>query len=97
MTADLRAAAQKALVALEYHTQQTRPIVQTEHAIKALMEALAAQSPAEAHGGVDCIGLALDLEARAKTVESQNTERAMKAAAHGLRLLAAKPQPKGTA
>ena len=46
MTADLRAAAQRALVALEYHTQQTRPIEQTEHAIKALMEALAfASSP----------------------------------------------------
>ena len=37
---------------------------------------------------VDCIGLALDLEARAKMVESQTTERAMLAAAHGLRLIA---------
>jgi hypothetical protein len=37
---------------------------------------------------VDCIGLALDLEARAKTVESQTTERVMLAAAHGLRLIA---------
>lgn len=54
------------------------------------------QAPAEAHGGVDCIGLALDLEARAKLVESQTTQRAMQAAAHGLRLLAAHPQPKGT-
>lgn len=46
----------------------------------------------EVLGGVDCIGLALDLEARAKTVESQTTERAMRAAAHGLRLLAT-PRP----
>lgn len=38
---------------------------------------------------VDCIGLALDLEKRAKTVESQTTERAMLAAARGLRLIAA--------
>jgi hypothetical protein len=38
----LREAAQKALVALEYHTQQTRPIPQTEDAIKALIVALAA-------------------------------------------------------
>ena len=37
--------------------------------------------------GIDCIGLALDLEARAKTVESQTTERVMIAAAQGLRLL----------
>lgn len=47
---------------------------------------------AVAHGGgVDCIGLALDLEKQAKTVESQTTERAMIAAAHGLRLLASAP------
>lgn len=52
------------------------------------------QAPAPAQqGGVDCIGLALDLEARAKTVGSQTTERAMKAAAHGLRLLAASRAP----
>lgn len=51
-------------------------------------------SPAPApQGGVDCIGLALDLEARAKTVESQTTERAMSAAAHGLRLLASAQAP----
>ena len=47
----------------------------------------------EGLGGVDCIGLALDLEARATTVESQTTERAMRAAAHGLRLLAAAQPP----
>lgn len=46
-------------------------------------------------GGVDCIGLALDLEGRAKTVESQTTERAMLDAAHGLRLLAAPAVPVG--
>lgn len=52
------------------------------------------QSPAPApQGGVDCIDLALDLEARAKTVESQTTERAMSAAAHGLRLLASAQAP----
>lgn len=48
MTADLKQAAQIALLALEYHTQQTRPITQTEEAIKVLIEALAAApSPAE--------------------------------------------------
>ncbi len=50
MTAELKQAAQIALLALEYHTQQTRPITQTEEAIKVLMEALAAhrsQAPAE--------------------------------------------------
>lgn len=53
-----------------------------------------AQAPAPTQrGGVDCIGLALDLEARAKTVESQTTERVMKAAAHGLRLLASAQAP----
>lgn len=57
----------------------------------------ASPAPAEAkeepkQGGVDCIGLALELEARAKLVESQTTERAMLAAANGLRLLAT-PQP----
>jgi hypothetical protein len=36
---------------------------------------------------VDWIGLALDLEQQAKRVESQTTERAMLAAAHGLRLI----------
>lgn len=53
MTADLKQAAQIALLALEYHTQQTRPITQTEEAIKVLMEALAAhcaQAPAEGYG-----------------------------------------------
>lgn len=38
---------------------------------------------------VDCIGLALDLEAQAKRVESQTVERAMLAAANGLRIIAA--------
>ena len=38
---------------------------------------------------VDCIGLALDLEKQSKRVESQTVERAMKAAAHGLRLIEA--------
>lgn len=40
-----------------------------------------------ASASVDCIGLALDLETQARRVESQTTERAMMAAAHGLRLL----------
>lgn len=57
---------------------------------------LAPSAPAvPAAGGVDCIGLALDLEGRAKTVESQTTERAMLDAAHGLRLLAAPAVPVG--
>jgi hypothetical protein len=38
-------------------------------------------------GTVDCIGLALDLEAQAKRVESQTVERAMLAAANGLRII----------
>jgi len=38
---------------------------------------------------VDCIGLALDLESQAKRVESQTVERAMLAAANGLRIIAA--------
>ena len=48
----------------------------------------------QARADVDWRGLALDLEARAKTVESQTTERAMLAAAHGLRLMgSATPYP----
>lgn len=43
---------------------------------------------AQAAGSVDCIGLALELEFQSKLVESLATERAMRAAAHGLRLLA---------
>lgn len=38
---------------------------------------------------VDWLGLALDLEAQAKRVESQTVERAMLAGAHGLRLMGA--------
>ncbi len=38
-------------------------------------------------GTVDCIGLALDLEAQAKRVESQTVERAILAAANGLRII----------
>jgi hypothetical protein len=38
-------------------------------------------------GTVDCIGLALDLEAQAKRVESQTVERAMLAAANGFRTI----------
>lgn len=38
-------------------------------------------------GGVDCLGLALDLEKQAARVESQSAERAMLAAARGLRQL----------
>lgn len=36
---------------------------------------------------VDWMGLALELEAQAKCVESQTVERSMLAAAHGLRLM----------
>lgn len=64
------------------------------HALEAAPQpAQQAAAPGVARGGVDCIGLALDLEARFKTVGSQTTERAMRAAAHGLRLLAATPAP----
>jgi len=38
-------------------------------------------------GTVDCIGLALDLEVQAKRVKSQTVERAMLAAANGLRII----------
>lgn len=41
---------------------------------------------------VDCIGIALELESRVKAVESQTTERAMRRAAHALRLLYTHPQ-----
>lgn len=67
-----------------------------EFALRSKVLHAAAPAPTPAPVGaqerehVDCIGLALDLEARAKTVESQTTERAMRAAAHGLRLLAAR-------
>lgn len=40
---------------------------------------------------VDCIGIALELEDRAKTVESQTTQRAMLAGARALRNLYARP------
>lgn len=54
MTADLKKAAQIALLALEYHTHQTRPIAQTEDAIKVLMEALAAyKDPSPAEGDAE--------------------------------------------
>jgi hypothetical protein len=42
---------------------------------------------------VDWLGLALDLEAQAKRVQSQTAERAMNAAANGLRLMGAAPVP----
>jgi len=38
---------------------------------------------------VDCIGFALDLETQSKRVESQTVERAMIAAANGLRIIEA--------
>lgn len=46
---------------------------------------------------VDCIGLALELEAQAKRVESQTVERAMLAAANGLRNIEAAHGIKGSA
>ena len=52
-------------------------------------EANLSKRKTEVFGGVDFIGLALDLEEREKTVESQTTKRAMSAAAHGLRLMGA--------
>lgn len=50
-------------------------------------------APAAPVPQVDAIGAALELEIRAKLVESQTTERAMLHAANCLRLLAAAPQP----
>jgi hypothetical protein len=47
--------------------------------------------PAAAH--VDWLGLALELEAQAKRVESQTVERAMVAGARGLRLMGAAQPP----
>jgi hypothetical protein len=41
---DLRKAALTALLALEYHTQQTRPIAQTQEAIETLRAALDADA-----------------------------------------------------
>jgi hypothetical protein len=45
---------------------------------------------------VDWLGLALDIESQAKRVESQTVERAMLAAAHGLRLMVAQPSNAGS-
>ncbi len=56
---------------------------------------IAPTAPAEpipAPTTVDWLGLALELEAQAKRVESQTVERSMLAAAHGLRLLG-RPSP----
>lgn len=58
------------------------------HAVQAARRAPAAPVPQ-----VDAIGAALELESRAKLVESQTTERAMLHAANCLRMLAAAPQP----
>lgn len=44
-----------------------------------------------ASAAVDCLGLALDLESEAKKVSSQTAERAMRAAANGLRIILAAP------
>ena len=58
----------------------------TDRVVRFYTAPATAEQPAEPTD-VDWRGLALDLEARAKTVESQTTERAMLAAAHGLRLI----------
>ena len=54
-----------------------------------MSDATSEKRKSQAFGGVDFVGLALDLEEREKTVESQTTKRAMSAAAHGLRLMGA--------
>ena len=57
------------------------------------VEQAARRAPVVPVPQVDAIGAALELESRAKLVESQTTERAMLHAANCLRLLAAAPQP----
>jgi hypothetical protein len=60
--------------------------------IRALRQMCSAAEPAG--GQVDWLGLALELESQAKRVESQTVERAMLAAAHGLRLMGAAQPPR---
>jgi hypothetical protein len=52
-----------------------------------ILNTAAAGVPLPHASSVDWRGLALELEAQAKRVESQTAERAMLAAAHGLRML----------
>jgi hypothetical protein len=64
------------------------------HWLEAMREFSLAAAPcaptsAAPAAGVDWLGLALDLEAQARRVQSQTAERAMLAAAHGLRLMGA--------
>lgn len=61
--------------------------------LHAQVAALTPAQPVSQQHTVDCIGLALDLESCAKKATSQTAQRAMEAAARGLRLLAATAQP----
>lgn len=71
--------------------QDSRWIGQGNELNAAIVWTMAAQQVAVPQ--VDAVGAALDLEARAKTVESQTTERAMLHAANCLRMLASAPRP----
>ena len=57
MTDHTRALLEQALKALEYHTQQTRPIQKTEHAILAIRAELAKPSAPAWHDAPTCAGL----------------------------------------
>lgn len=70
--------------------------LEAAHAIQGLLAVNAHVDPATPPAAaqrkpltVDCIGLALDLETQSKRVESQTVERAMIAAANGLRIIEA--------
>jgi hypothetical protein len=56
MTDHTRALLEQALKALEYHTQQTRPIQKTEHAILAIRAELAKPSAPAWHDAPTCAG-----------------------------------------
>jgi hypothetical protein len=74
-----------------YTADQMRTFADATAALRASAAPPAPAGVAVPASQVDAIGAALDLEGRAKTVESQTTERAMLHAANCLRLLAAAP------
>lgn len=64
--------------------RETDPFIRARAIIANAAEAIA---PRVKESQVDWLGLALDLEQQAKRVESQTLERAMLAAANGLRIM----------
>ena len=64
-----RALLEQAREALEYHTQQTRPIQKTEHAILALRTELAKPSAPAQHDAPEVAALKAELDAAMKDAE----------------------------